>query len=82
MNKTRELHMGTIHQLYSEDGIPLRDRFLELLSPVLKEPAMISAGKRSPQATHDALLLLEQNARLRSLAIQLSDLVKERTLSK
>jgi hypothetical protein len=82
MNKTGELPMGTVHRLYSEDGIPLRDRFLELLSPVLKEPAMISAGRRPPQATNDVLLLLEQNARLRALAAQLSNLVKERTLSR
>jgi hypothetical protein len=70
--------MGTVHWLYKEDCTPPRDRFFELLSPLLKEPATISTGRKSRQATNDALLLLEQNARLRALAVQLSSLVKGR----
>ena len=52
------------------------DEFFDFLSPLLEEPATVSDNVAPPQRTNsDVLLLLEANARLRALAVQLSNLV-------
>ena len=49
------------------------DEFLAVLSPLLEEAAGLRRDPR--QETNDYLVLLEENARLRKLAIQLSNLL-------
>jgi hypothetical protein len=53
------------------------DESFDFLSPLLEEPATVSDDVAPRQGTdHDILLLLlEANARLRALAVQLSNLV-------
>jgi hypothetical protein len=56
-------------------GTP-HDKSFELLSPQLAEPTTASDdGARRRGRDHDILSLLEANARLRALAVQLSNLV-------
>ncbi len=56
-------------------GTP-HDELFELLSLLLEEPATVSdEGARRQGTDNDILLLLEANARLRALAVQLSNLV-------
>ena len=51
---------------------PPRDEFLAALSPLLEE----AAGLESHQTEgNDLMLLLEENARLRKLAVKLSNLL-------
>jgi hypothetical protein len=52
-----------------------RDEFLAALSPLLEEAAGLQGDESPPQETNDFLLLLEENARLRKLAIKLSNLL-------
>jgi len=52
------------------------DEPFDFLSPLLEEPAAVSDDRvRRQGMNNDILLLLEANARLRALAIQLSNLV-------
>jgi hypothetical protein len=56
-------------------GTP-HDELFVFLSRLLEEPAMASDGGAQRKGTgNDILLLLEANARLRALAVQLSNLV-------
>jgi hypothetical protein len=77
--------MGTLHSLIKQNrcaravnataGSPF-DEFFDFLSPLLKEPAAVSdVGPRRHGTDNEVLLLLEANARLRALAVQLSNLV-------
>jgi hypothetical protein len=51
------------------------DKFLAALSPLLEEADGLQ-GKQTPRReTTDILLLLEENARLRKLAVKLSNLL-------
>jgi hypothetical protein len=55
---------------------PLHDEFFEVMSELLEEPAIVPNDETSlQQMTDDVTLLREANARLRALAIQLSNLV-------
>jgi hypothetical protein len=55
---------------------PLQDEFFEVMSGLLEEPAIVPNDETPlQQMTDDATLLREANARLRALAIQLSNLV-------
>jgi hypothetical protein len=55
---------------------PLHDEFFEVMSGLLEEPAIVPNGDPAHQPMNDdATLLREANARLRALAIQLSNLV-------
>ena len=52
------------------------DELFEFLSRVLEEPVTVAGeGTRRQGTDHDILALLEANARLRALAIELSNLV-------
>jgi hypothetical protein len=83
--------VGTVHVLYDKDdalGALLRgavnatplpetpqDEFFDILSGVLEEPATVSDSGTLRRRTDDVALLREANARLRAVAIQLSNLV-------
>ncbi|XIA63969.1 hypothetical protein ACFIOY_34145 [Bradyrhizobium sp. TZ2] len=75
---------------YADNVVPLRqdntslqagqlphrgDEFFAVLSPLLEEAAGLRRDESPHQETNDFLLLLEENARLRKLAIQLSNLL-------
>ncbi len=49
-----------------------RDEFLSALSPLLEEAQILESQQAE---ANDLLLLLEQNARLRKLAVKLSNLL-------
>ena len=51
------------------------DEFFAVLSPLLEEAAGLRRDRSPHQETSDFLVLLEENARLRKLAIQLSNLL-------
>lgn len=51
------------------------DEFLAVLSPLLDEADGLRRDQSRQQETSDFLVLLEENARLRKLAIQLSNLL-------
>ena len=51
------------------------DEFFAALSPLLEEAAGLQGDESPQQETNDFLLLLEENARLRKLAIKLSNLL-------
>lgn len=51
------------------------DEFFAALSPLLEEAAGLQGVQSPYRETNDFLLLLEENARLRKLAIQLSNLL-------
>ena len=51
---------------------PQRDEFLAALSPLLEEAAGLESHRTE---ANDLLLLLEENARLRKLAVKLSNLL-------
>ena len=51
------------------------DEFLAALSPLLEEASGLQGDESPQQETNDFLLLLEENARLRKLAIKLSNLL-------
>jgi hypothetical protein len=83
--------MGTVHLLFEEDDAivvsqrgavsatslhePLHDEFFEVMSGLLEEPAIFPGDETRHRELDDATLLREANARLRALAIQLSNLV-------
>jgi hypothetical protein len=52
-----------------------RDEFFAALSPLLEEVAGLQEDEAPYQESNDFLLLLEENARLRKLAVQLSNLL-------
>jgi hypothetical protein len=81
--------MGTVHVLYKKDdgrGVSVRrtvgratfrephDEFFDVLSGPLAEPVTVSSGKARREAD-DVVLLRKANARLRAIAIELSNLV-------
>jgi len=69
------LHSLIKHAVKATAELP-HDELFDFLSPLLKEPATVSVDRARCQGTdNDVLLLLEANARLRALAIQLSNLV-------
>lgn len=51
------------------------DEFFAVLSPLLEEADRLRRDKSRQQETSDFLVLLEENARLRKLAVQLSNLL-------
>ena len=73
---------------YNKQNLPLRgadnvlpsphrgdDEFFDVLGPALEEVAGLQRDESPHQETNDLLLLLEENARLRKLAVQLSNLL-------
>jgi hypothetical protein len=51
------------------------DEFFAALSPLLEEAARLQADQSPRRESDDLLLLLEENARLRKLAVKLSNLL-------
>ena len=51
------------------------DEFFAVLTPLLEEAAGLRRDRSPHQETSDFLVLLEENARLRKLAVQLSNLL-------
>ena len=51
------------------------DEFFDVLAPALEEAPGLQGDESPHQETNDLLLLLEENARLRKLAVQLSNLL-------
>jgi hypothetical protein len=51
------------------------DDFFDVLSPQLEEAPSFPDDASPRQAVHDVLSLLEENARLRALAVKLSNLL-------
>jgi hypothetical protein len=51
------------------------DEFFDALAPALEEDAGLRGDESPHQETNDLLLLLEENARLRKLAVQRSNLL-------
>ena len=51
------------------------DEFLDVLSPLLEEAAGLQRDESPHREASDALALLEENARLRKLAVRLSNLL-------
>ena len=51
------------------------DEISDVLSPLLEESATFPGGKSPRQGIHNVLSLLEENARLRALAVKLSNLI-------
>jgi len=51
------------------------DEFFDLLSPLLEEAASFPDDESPRQGIHNVLSLREENARLRALAVNLSNLV-------
>jgi len=74
-------HQGNVRPSHA-DNAPLQasepphrdDEFLTALLPLLEEAAGLQADESPQQETNDLLLLLEENARLRKLAVKLSNL--------
>ena len=53
----------------------LGDEFFEVLSPLLEEPATAKDDELPRQRIHNVLSLSKENARLRALAVGLSNLL-------
>ena len=51
------------------------DEFLDLLSPLLEKTATFKNDESPRQGLHDVLSLSAENARLRALAVELSNLL-------
>jgi hypothetical protein len=51
------------------------DEFFDLLSPLLEEAAAVKDNESPRQGLHDVLSLSKENARLRALAVELSNLL-------
>ena len=51
------------------------DDYFDVLSPLLEEAARLQGDKSPHRETNDALALLGENARLRRLAVKLSNLL-------
>jgi hypothetical protein len=51
------------------------DEFFEVLSPLLDEPATAKGDESPRQGLHNVLSLSKENARLRALAVGLSNLL-------
>ena len=64
----------------ADNVVPLRhrgDEFFDLLSPLLEEAASFPDDESPRQGIHNVLSLREENARLRALAVKLSNLIGE-----
>jgi hypothetical protein len=70
MNKQNLLLRGADNVLPSPRG---DDEFFDVLGPALEEVAGLQRDESPHQGTNDLVLLLEENARLRKLAVQLSN---------
>jgi hypothetical protein len=74
-------HAGNVAPLLQDNNFqggrpPQRsDEFLAVLSPLLEQADGLRRDKPRQQQTSDLLVLLEENARLRKLAVQLSNLL-------
>lgn len=74
-------HAGNVVPLRQDNVFQVRqppqrsDEFFAVLSPLLEEAAGLRRDQSSHQETNDFVVLLEENARLRKLAIQLSNLL-------
>jgi hypothetical protein len=73
LNKQNLLRRGADNVLPSPHGGD--DEFFDVLGPALEEVAGLQRDESVHQETNDLLLLLEENARLRKLAVQLSILL-------
>jgi hypothetical protein len=74
-NKQNLLLRGADNVLPSPHGGD--DEFFDVSRPALEEVAGLQRDESPQQETNDLLLLLEENARLRKLAVQLSNLLGE-----
>ena len=67
------------HNRGADDVLPSPNRgdeeFFDAVRPALEEFAGLQTDESPHRETNDLLLLLEENARLRKLAVQLSNLV-------
>jgi len=74
-------HAGNVVPLRQDNVFQARrppqrsDEFFAVLSPLLEEAAGLRRDQPPHQETNDLVVLLEENARLRKLAIQLSNLL-------
>ena len=74
-------HAGNVVPLRQDNVFQARrppqrsDEFFAVLSPLLEEAAGLQRDQPPHQETNDLVVLLEENARLRKLAIQLSNLL-------
>ena len=59
----------------ADTALPGDDAFLAALSPLLEEADGLRGDSSSHEETRDFLRLLEENARLRRLAVRLSNLL-------
>jgi hypothetical protein len=60
----------------SLQGLPHRDdNVIDVLSPLLEEVVELQGDESSDRGTNDVLPLIEKNARLRRLAVKLSNLL-------
>jgi hypothetical protein len=73
LNKRILLLRGADNVLPSPHGGD--DEFFDVLGPALAEVAELQRDESPHQEANDLLLLLEENARLRKLAVQLSNLL-------
>jgi hypothetical protein len=73
LNKRILLLRGADNVLPSPHGGD--DEFFDVLGPALEEVAELQRDESPHQEANDLLLLLEENARLRKLAVQLSNLL-------
>ena len=71
-------HRLTVLLRAADNVVSLRhrgDEFFDALSPLLEEAANLPDDELPRQAIHNVLSLREENARLRTLAVKLSNLV-------
>jgi hypothetical protein len=73
LNKQNLLFRGADNVLSSPHGGD--DEFFDVLGPALEEVAELQRDESPHQEANDLLLLLEENARLRKLTVQLSNLL-------
>jgi hypothetical protein len=73
LNKQNLLFRGADNVLSSPHGVD--DEFFDVLGPALEEVAELQRDESPHQEANDLLLLLEENARLRKLTVQLSNLL-------
>jgi hypothetical protein len=58
-----------------QGGEPRDDNVIDVLSPLLEEVVELQGDEAPDRATNDVLPLIEKNARLRRLAVRLSNLL-------
>jgi hypothetical protein len=68
-NNRRHSDGNVVHPRHQDDD------FFDVLSPLLEEIASAEGGERPRQELRDMLSLSKENARLRTLAVELSNLL-------